>query len=134
MILFINGCARANSRTLELANTVLSRETDEIRELKLFPDGPEGLDPERLALRDALWAKGDFDHPLFRWAREFPRVADQRAPFTEDDNWPPAPGTDYAPPIEENNAKCGWTEQTKADNAAKAKARQDELMRLYGLA
>ena len=75
MILFINGCARPNSRTLELANTVLSRETDEIRELKLFPDGPEGLDPERLALREELAAGGAYDHPLFRWAREF-READ----------------------------------------------------------
>ena len=75
MILYIDGCARPESRTRELAKTVLSRESDEIRELRLFPDGPDGLDPEQLALRDALWAERAFDHPLFRWAREF-READ----------------------------------------------------------
>ena len=75
MILYIDGCPRPESRTRRLAAAVLSRESDDIRILHLFPDGPEGLDPERLALRDALWAKGDFDHPLFRWAREF-READ----------------------------------------------------------
>ena len=75
MVLFINGCPRENSRTLELAKTVLSRETTDYRQLDLFPDGPPGLDPESLALREELAANKDFDHPMFRWAREF-READ----------------------------------------------------------
>ena len=71
--------------------------------------------------------------PEVRWAREFPRVEDQRAPITDDPNWPPAPGTQYVPPIEENNAKKGWAPDTPAQNKAKALAKQDELMRVYGL-
>ena len=75
MVLFINGCPRENSRTLELAKTVLSRENTDYRQLDLFPDAPPGLDPESLALREELAANKDFDHPMFRWAREF-READ----------------------------------------------------------
>ena len=71
MILFVNGCVRENSRTLELARAVLDRETDAIEEVCLYPDGPEGLDAEKLALRDELLAKGDLDHPMLRWANQF---------------------------------------------------------------
>ena len=52
-------------------------------------------------------------YPDLRWGRDCPRVESQRAPFTDDPNWPPAPGSDYVPPIEENNARCGWTPERK---------------------
>ena len=71
MILFVNGCVRENSRTLELARAVLAKETDTIEEVRLYPDGPDGLDAGKLALRDALLANREFDHPMFRWARQF---------------------------------------------------------------
>ena len=71
MILFINGCIRENSRTLELAKAVLERENGNIQEVTLYPDGPDGLDAEKLRLRDELLAKKEFDHPMFRWARQF---------------------------------------------------------------
>ena len=71
MILFVNGCVRENSRTLELAHAVLAKETDTIEEVRLYPDGPDGLDAGKLALRDALLANREFDHPMFRWARQF---------------------------------------------------------------
>ena len=71
MILFVNGCVRENSRTLELARAVLDRETDAIEEVCLYPGGPEGLDAEKLALRDELLANGDLDHPMLRWANQF---------------------------------------------------------------
>ena len=71
MILFINSCVREHSRTLELARAVLDRETDAIEEVCLYPGGPEGLDAEKLALRDELLAKGDLNHPMLRWARQF---------------------------------------------------------------
>ena len=71
MILFVNGCVRENSRTLELAKAVLAKETDAIEEVRLYPGGPEGLDAEKLALRDELLAKGDLNHPMLRWARQF---------------------------------------------------------------
>ena len=71
MILFVNGCVRENSRTLELAQAVLAKETDVIEEVRLYPDGPEGLDAQKLALRDELLAAKEYGHPMFRWARQF---------------------------------------------------------------
>ena len=71
MILFINGCVREHSRTLELAQAVLARETDRIEEVTLYPSGPEGLDAGKLSLRDELLASGEYDHPMFRLARQF---------------------------------------------------------------
>lgn len=71
--------------------------------------------------------------PELRWSRDFPRVEAIRAPFTDDPNWPPAPGEDYVPPIDENNAKKGWTPETPAQNNARAEAKQDALMRKLGL-
>ena len=71
MILFINGCVRENSRTLDLAQAVLAKETDRIEEVRLYPDGPDGLDARKLALRDELLAAKEYDHPMFRFARQF---------------------------------------------------------------
>ena len=71
MILFVNGCVRENSRTLELARAVLAKENDTIEEIRLYPDGPDGLDAQKLALRDELLAAKDFGHPMFRFARQF---------------------------------------------------------------
>ena len=71
MILFINGCVREHSRTLELAQAVLAKETDRIEEVRLYPDGPEGLDAQKLSLRDELLAKGEYGHPMFDLARQF---------------------------------------------------------------
>ena len=71
MILFVNGCVRENSRTLELAKAVLSKFSGDIEEVTLYPDGPDGLDVQKLHLRDTLLAKQDYGHPMFRWARQF---------------------------------------------------------------
>ena len=71
MVLFVNGCVRENSRTLELANAVLERLPKDVEEICLYPDGPDGLDMEELHLRDALLEEGNYDHPFFRHARQF---------------------------------------------------------------
>ena len=71
MILFVNGCVRENSRTLGLARAVLAKENDTIEEIRLYPDGPDGLDAQKLALRDELLAAKDFGHPMFHFARQF---------------------------------------------------------------
>ena len=71
MVLFVNGCIRENSRTWELARAVLERLPDDVEEIRLYPDGPEGLDAEKLSLRDELRAKKQYDHPMFRFARQF---------------------------------------------------------------
>ena len=71
MILFVNGCVRENSRTLELAQAVLAKETETIEEVRLYPDGPEGLDAQKLALRDELLQQKEYGHPMFDLARQF---------------------------------------------------------------
>jgi FMN-dependent NADH-azoreductase len=71
MVLFVNGCVRENSRTLELAQAVLEQIPDVIEEIRLYPDGPEGLNAEKLRLRDELLAKKKYDHPMFRFAGQF---------------------------------------------------------------
>ncbi len=71
MVLFINGCVRKESRTLDLAKAVLEKETDDIQEVCLYPDGPEGLNAEKLRQREKLLEKGAYMHPDFRWARQF---------------------------------------------------------------
>ena len=65
MVLFINGCVREESRTLELARAVLSKENDEIQEVCLYPDGPEGLTTETLCQREELLEKEEYMHPIF---------------------------------------------------------------------
>lgn len=71
MVLFVNSCVRDNSRTLELARAVLERLPQDVEEICLYPNGPEGLDGEKLRLREQLLAKKDHDHPMFRYARQF---------------------------------------------------------------
>ena len=71
MLLFVNGCVRENSRTLELAKAVLEQLPGERETVRLYPDGPDGLDGERLHLRDTLLAEQNYDHPMFHFARQF---------------------------------------------------------------
>lgn len=74
MILFVNGCVREESRTLELAKAVLEKLGGEVQELCLYPDGPEGLNAESLRLRDELLARGEYAHPAFCRANRFARA------------------------------------------------------------
>lgn len=71
MVLFVNGCVRKNSRTLELAAAVLEKLPDVVEEIQLYPYGPEGLDAETLCLRDELLTTGNYDHPMLRFAKQF---------------------------------------------------------------
>ena len=72
MVLFVNGCVRENSRTLELAQSVLEHVSDDVmEEIRLYPNGPEGMNAEKLCLRDALLKKKQYDHPMFQFAKQF---------------------------------------------------------------
>lgn len=71
MVLFINGCVREESRTFELAKAVLEKEACDIQEVCLYPDGPEGLNAERLRQRDEILNKGEYSNPVFQLARQF---------------------------------------------------------------
>lgn len=71
MTLFINGCLRPNSRTLDLAREVLTYLPGDTKELKLYEGGPKGLTLDTLLLREKLLARGEYDHPSFDIARDF---------------------------------------------------------------
>lgn len=70
-ILFVNACPREGSRTLELANHVLSKLEGEVTQLPLFEENLLPLNSKTLALRDKMIAAGNYDHPLFKYARQF---------------------------------------------------------------
>lgn len=71
MVLFINGCVRQASRTLELSRAVLSKETGDVQEVCLYSGGPEGLTTEKLCQREKLLEKKEYSNAMFRWARQF---------------------------------------------------------------
>ena len=71
MILFINTCVRADSRTKRLADLLISKLNDTVSEVLTseitFPE----MDEEFLNRRDRCIETRDFSDPLFRLAKEF---------------------------------------------------------------
>lgn len=70
-ILFINACARKNSRTKELADVVLSRLNGNITEVNLLKENLKALTEEDINLRFSLISKKDFSNSVFDKARQF---------------------------------------------------------------
>ena len=74
MILFINACVRADSRTKKIADAYLSKAGEEVTEVKLesieFPLTDEGY----LRKRDSLIASGELSDPMFSPARQFAKA------------------------------------------------------------
>lgn len=70
-ILFINACARPDSRTYELAQHVLSRLDGRVTEVRLFDEQIPPLDWEGIQARDASVRSGDLSAPILRYARQF---------------------------------------------------------------
>ncbi len=70
-ILFVNVCVREHSRTLELANHVLSKLQGEIEELKLYEQELSPIDLQRLNIRDKAKAEGNFSGAEFDLAKQF---------------------------------------------------------------
>ena len=70
-ILFINACPRDGSRTLELARHLLSKMEDSVEELTIFEENLLPLNGKTLALRDKMTANQNFDHPIFKYAKQF---------------------------------------------------------------
>ena len=70
-VLFINACARRESRTKRLADYLLSKLKGEVKEIRLddidFPRADENF----LAERYELLGRGKFDAPMFALARDF---------------------------------------------------------------
>ena len=70
-ILFINACPRESSRTLELARHLLSKMEGSVEELTIFEENLLPLNGKTLALRDKMTANQNFDHPIFKYAKQF---------------------------------------------------------------
>ena len=71
MVLFINACVRSQSRTKRLADELLKRIGEPIRELRLLDVDMPRVDENYLKTRDALLEKEAYDSPMFALAREF---------------------------------------------------------------
>ena len=70
-ILFVNACVRPESRTRRLAEAVLAQMEGNVTEVNLEREAIRPLDKVGLAERDACSRAGDFDAPIFRYARQF---------------------------------------------------------------
>ena len=70
-ILFINACARKESRTKELTDVVLSKLQGTITEVNLAKENIQPLNLERLNYRTDLISKKDFTNPIFDKAKQF---------------------------------------------------------------
>ena len=71
MILFINACARKNSRTKRLADYLLSKMNEPVQEVRLSEIVFPVTDDDFLALRNRLTANGDFSNQIFDLAKQF---------------------------------------------------------------
>ena len=66
-ILFINACARQDSRTSELSKCLLGRLTGEVTEVNLYKEGLSPIDANGLHKRE----ERDYSDETFRYARQF---------------------------------------------------------------
>ena len=70
MILYVNACARPDSRTDRLARALLQK-LGPYEELRLYDEPLRPMDAHRIALRDALLSQKDYGAEMFRYARQF---------------------------------------------------------------
>ena len=70
-ILFINACARPNSRTLELAHTVLNKIQGDVEEVNLYQTTISPIDFDSIEKRHAASVDNDFTDSLFDLAKQF---------------------------------------------------------------
>jgi len=71
MLLFINACARPQSRTRALAEKAVKKIPDTVEVLNLYEDAPAPLDNAALERRDDCIGRRDFSDPMLRFARQF---------------------------------------------------------------
>ncbi len=74
MILFINACARSDSRTKKIADYLLSNTKETVEELILSEFKFPVVDEDYLAKRDEFTAERKFDAPMFKPARQFAKA------------------------------------------------------------
>ncbi len=69
--LFINGCVREESRTILIARRLLEKLGCDYEELDLNEEKLLPLDRDTLKKRSDLAMEGNFDDPMFRYAKQF---------------------------------------------------------------
>lgn len=76
MVLLINACARAESRTLALAQKAAKTISDNYTMLDLYEEDIRPVDSDTLSRRDLFISRHDYTDDMFRYARQF-READE---------------------------------------------------------
>ena len=76
MVLFINACARPQSRTLVLAAKAAQALSGSFEMLNIFEEDINPLDYDKLSKREGYIEKSDFSDRMFRFAKQF-READE---------------------------------------------------------
>ena len=71
MILFVNACVRKQSRTLRLAKKLLDSLNGDVKEVRLENVAFPVLNEDFINRRDELKNSGEFDNPMFDFARDF---------------------------------------------------------------
>lgn len=71
MVLFINACARPQSRTLALAIRAAKIVSDRCQMLNLYEEGFKPLDYNALSKREKAIKNTDFSDSMFRFAKQF---------------------------------------------------------------
>jgi len=71
MILYVDACARKESRTRKLADDLLVKLGGDVEKVVLYKENLPTLDEAGLAARNAACASGDFSAGNFRYARQF---------------------------------------------------------------
>ncbi len=74
MILYINACARKDSRTKELADYYLSKTNEKIHQIDLYNERFPLADENYLNVREEEAKKGNNSHPYVKYAHDFARA------------------------------------------------------------
>ena len=69
-ILFVNACARKESRTKKLADAVVSRWQGDIETLNLYEIDLAPLREDELNIRHKAQESGDFSHDIFKYTKQ----------------------------------------------------------------
>lgn len=73
-ILFINACPRIGSRTLELANYLMTKIEGKIEEINLFEKKLEPLNNKTLEIRDSYVKNNNYSDDMFNHAKQFAKA------------------------------------------------------------
>lgn len=74
MLLYIDGAARSESRTRELADYLAEKINGDAEYVRLADENILPMDLETLSMRDKASQKGDFSNPYFNYSKQFARA------------------------------------------------------------